>query len=62
MEEKLPIRPAIKVMEIGEKLTYPITRMNAVRKTATEISIITSRKFSVNQSNNNTTITVTRIS
>lgn len=62
MEEKMPIRPAIKVMEIGQKLTYPIERMNAVRKTATELALITSRRFSVNQSNDNKTITVTRIS
>ncbi len=61
MEEKKPIRPVIKLMQIGQKESFPIERMNAVRKTATEISIINGWKFSVNQQNEAKTITVTRI-
>ena len=61
MEEKKPIRPVIKLMQIGQQESFPIERMNSVRKTATEISIINGWKFSVNQQNEAKTITVTRI-
>ncbi len=62
MEGKKPIRPLIKVMDIGQKISFPIERMNAVRKTATEISIIQGWRFAVNQQNEAREITVTRIS
>lgn len=59
-DEKLPIAPAIKALEINETVTFPVERLNAVRSTATQLGLQHHKSFTCSVSDDRTTITVKR--
>ena len=60
IETKLPIAPSLKALEIGENVSFPVERNNAVRNAATQLGLVEHKKFTCNISDDRTTITVTR--
>lgn len=60
IETKLPIAPSLKLLEVGESVSFPVERNNAVRNAATQIGLVEHKRYSCNISADRTTITVTR--
>lgn len=61
MAEKLEkIRPALVALEIGDAITFPISRLKSVRTQASELGAIYSRQFKTKTDRENHTITVMR--
>jgi hypothetical protein len=59
-EIKLPIAPSLKALEVGEQVSFPVERNNAVRNTATQLGLTLHMGFTCNISDDRTVITVTR--
>lgn len=58
-DNKEPLMPIIKNLEIGESHTYPIRRMNVVKSVVCQVSVMLGRKF-VTKLEKPTSIKVTR--
>lgn len=59
-KEKQEIMPALRVMEIGEKIQFPVQRMNVVRTICYLLKRQNNLHFSTKQVNSNTALEVTR--
>ncbi len=57
----LGIAPTLKKMEIGCKTTFPISRLNTVKSTASTIKLIDKKIFKTKQLNDARLIQVTRV-
>ena len=57
---KLPIAPSLKSLEIGEHVSFPVERQNAVRNASTQLGLIQRKTFTCNISDDRKVITVTR--
>lgn len=60
MEEKMPVSPKMKEMEIDDKLTYPIEQTRTIRTSASELSLFMMRTYKVNIDRKTRTVIVTR--
>lgn len=56
------IRPALTVLEVGDAVVFPISRLKSVRTQASELGAIFNRRFKTKTNRENQTITVSRIS
>ncbi len=62
MSENLEkIRPALVALEVGESVSFPISRLKSVRTQASELGAIYNRQFKTKTDRENQTITVKRI-
>lgn len=59
-ENKIPIRPQIKALEIGQSVQFPSERTQVVRNTASQLGLSDHMEFDCNISDDRTVITVTR--
>lgn len=55
------IRPVLVALEVGNAVTFPISRLKSVRTQASELGAIYNRQFKTKTDRDNQTITVTRI-
>ena len=55
------IRPALTALEVGGKVTFPISRLKSVRTQASELGAIYNRQFKTKTNRETQTITVKRI-
>lgn len=55
------IRPALVALEVGDTVTFPISRLKSVRTQASELGAIYNRKFKTRTDREKHTITVKRI-
>ena len=60
-EQKIPLRPQIRALSLGQTIDFPILRMPTVKSTCTDLGIIYSRKFKTKLNREQGIITVTRI-
>ena len=61
MSENLEkIRPALVALEVGESVSFPISRLKSVRTQASELGAIYNRQFKTRTDRENHTITVKR--
>ena len=61
MSENLEkIRPALVALEVGEYVSFPISRLKSVRTQASELGAIYNRQFKTRTDRENHTITVKR--
>ena len=44
-EEKVPLRPQIRELELGKSISFPIQRMRTIKTTCSELGVIYCRKF-----------------
>ena len=44
-EEKVPLRPQIRELELGKSISFPIRRMRTIKTTCSELGVIYCRKF-----------------
>lgn len=62
MAENLEIiRPVLTALEIGDEVTFPISRLKSVRTQASELGAIFNRLFKTRTDRENQTITVKRV-
>ena len=54
------IRPVLVALEVGNAVTFPISRLKSVRTQASELGAIYNRQFKTKTDRDNQTITVTR--
>lgn len=54
------IRPVLVALEVGNAVTFPISRLKSVRTQASELGAIYNRQFKTKTDRENQTITVTR--
>lgn len=54
------IRPVLLALEVGNAVTFPISRLKSVRTQASELGAIYNRQFKTKTDRENQTITVTR--
>ena len=54
------IRPVLVALEVGEEVTYPISRLKSVRTQASELGAILNRQFKTKTNREKQTITVFR--
>ncbi|RGW39850.1 hypothetical protein DWV76_15130 [Segatella copri] len=59
-EEKLPLRPLIRELALGQTIDFPIKRMLSVKSSCTDLGAIYSRKFKTKINREKEIITVTR--
>ena len=55
------IRPALVALEVGDTVTFPISRLKSVRTQASELGAIYNRQFKTGTDREKHTITVKRI-
>lgn len=55
------IRPVLTALEIGDEVTFPISRLKSVRTQASELGAIFNRLFKTRTDRESHTITVKRI-
>ena len=55
------IRPALVALEVGDTVTFPISRLKSVRTHASELGAIYNRQFKTRTDREKHTITVKRI-
>ena len=55
------IRPALVALEVGDTVTFPISRLKSVRTQASELGAIYNRQYKTQTNRENMTITVKRI-
>lgn len=55
------IRPALVALEVGDTVTFPISRLKSVRTQASELGAIYNRQFQTRTDREKHTITVKRI-
>lgn len=55
------IRPVLTALEIGDEVTFPISRLKSVRTQASELGAIFSRQFKTRTDRESQTITVKRV-
>ena len=55
------IRPALVALEVGDTVTFPISRLKSVRTQASELGAIYKRQFKTRTDREKHTITVKRI-
>ncbi|WP_418529878.1 hypothetical protein [Paraprevotella clara] len=55
------IRPVLIALEIGDEVTFPISRLKSVRTQASELGAIFNRLFKTRTDRENQTITVKRV-
>ena len=55
------IRPALVALEVGDTVTFPISRLKSVRTRASELGAIYNRQFKTRTDREKHTITVKRI-
>lgn len=55
------IRPALVALEVGDTVTFPISRLKSVRTQASELGAIYNRQFKTRTDREKHTITVKRI-
>lgn len=55
------IRPVLTALEIGDEVTFPISRLKSVRTQASELGAIFNRLFKTRTDRENQTITVKRV-
>lgn len=61
MTEKIKqVRPTLKGMEVGEKVSFPLMQMKTVRVLASELGAIMERKYQTKADREARVITVTR--
>lgn len=56
------IRPTLTALEIGDEVTFPISRLKSVRTQASELGAIYNRQYKTKTDRERHTITVVRIS
>lgn len=56
------IRPTLTALEIGDEVTFPISRLKSVRNQASELGAIYNRQYKTKTDRERHTITVVRIS
>lgn len=61
MENKVKIRPLLKMMKVGNTLSFPINRIRTIRVTAYELSTTEGMKFTTRINRECQTVGVTRI-
>lgn len=54
------IRPVLVALEVGNAVTFPISRLKSVRTQASELGAIYNRQFKTKTDRESQTITVTR--
>ena len=59
-EEKVPLRPQIRELELGKSISFPIRRMRTIKTTCSELGVIYFRKFRTKINREKEIITVTR--
>lgn len=59
-EEKVPLRPQIRELELGKSISFPIQRMRTIKTTCSELGVIYYRKFRTKINREKEIITVTR--
>lgn len=59
-EEKVPLRPQIRELELGKSISFPIQRMRTIKTTCSELGVIYGRKFRTKINREKEIITVTR--
>lgn len=55
------IRPVLVALEVGDTVSFPISRLKSVRTQASELGAIYNRQFTTKTNRENQTITVKRI-
>ena len=55
------IRPALVALEVGDTVTFPISRLKSVRTQASELGAVYNRQFKTRTDREKHTITVKRI-
>lgn len=55
------IRPVLTALEIGDEVTFPISRLKSVRTQASELGAIFNRQFKTRTDRESQTITVKRV-
>lgn len=59
-EEKVPLRPQIRELELGKSISFPIQRMRTIKTTCSELGVIYCRKLRTKINREKEIITVTR--
>ena len=59
-EEKVPLRPQIRELELGKSISFPIQRMRTIKTTCSGLGVIYCRKFKTKINREEEIITVTR--
>ena len=62
LSETDPIKPLFKVMEVGDVVHYPISRLSVIGASASTIGIELGRKFKVSRNKVTRTVVVRRLS
>lgn len=59
--KELRPRPAIRAMEVGDVLTFPIEKLPTVKTTCSDLGFILNRRYTTSTDRDSRTIEVTRI-
>ena len=60
-QETLPIVPTLRDMKIGEMVTFPLCRLNSVKNTCSNVSLLYKRKYTTKISRPDDIVKVFRI-
>lgn len=55
------VRPALREMEVGDSLTFPIEGLKSVRAQASELGVVLCRRYATATDRETRTIKVTRV-
>lgn len=58
--EKRPVIPSLRKMEVGERVAFPLSRMNCVKTSCTIASVVLGWRFSTHVNREQAAIEVTR--
>ena len=61
-ENQVKVRPALRELNVGETVTFPIARTKVVRAQASDLGLIHERKYKTETDREKRIITVIRIS
>ena len=58
---KDPIRPSLNKLELWDKIAFPVERLNTVKVTATNLSLLCDKKFTTHVKRDTNEILVVRV-
>ncbi len=61
IEEKLPIHPTLKAMNVGDVVAFSLTQLNGVRSSAVTIGTMYNKKFTTHVNRIDKVLEVTRL-
>ena len=60
-QETLPIVPTLRDMQVGDMVTFPLCRLNSVKNTCSNVSLLYHRKYTTKLSRQDNIVKVFRL-